>query len=247
MKIAVIGATGQIGSEVIELLIAEGHDVIAASRQTGVDVLTGDGIDEALANANTVVDVVNSPSFDDDPVMDFFTTSTTNLVNSAIKAGVSHYVALTIVGADGLLQSGYMRAKVTQENILTGSGLSYTIVRATQFHQFAEMITESLIAGDEVHAPDALIQPIDAADVAIQVARTAVATPINGIVDIGGPDKIAFAELARAVLAKQGKDLPVVIDPQATYFGTRVQGDSLVTREGAILANTRFADWLAAN
>lgn len=242
-KIAVIGASGQIGSKVVELLSAEGHDVVSASRNSGVDVLTGEGVDAALAGADVLVDVLNSPSFDDGPVLKFFTTSTTNLTTAAKAAGVGHYVALSIVGADGLPESGYLRAKVAQEKIITESGLPYTIVRATQFHEFAEMITGSLIAGDEVHAPDALIQPIAAADVAAEVAKVAVAGPRNGIVNIGGPDKIPFADLARSVLARQGKVLPVVVDQQATYFGTRLQETSLVTGDGAVLAPTRFADW----
>lgn len=246
MKITVLGATGQIGSKVVETLIAQGHEVVAAARNSGVDVLTGAGIDDAVAGADVLVDVVNSPSFEDGPVLEFFTTSTANLVAAAQKAGVGHYVALSIVGADGLPESGYMRAKVAQEKAITGSGLLYTIVRATQFHEFAEMITGSLIVGDELHAPDALIQPIASLDVAAQVAESAVAAPVNGIVDIGGPDKIAFADLARLVLADQGRELSVVVDPQATYFGTPVNATSLVTGDGAVLATIRFTDWLAA-
>jgi len=246
MKIVVVGATGQIGSKVVGLLTAQGHEVVAAARNSGVDVLTGAGIDDAVSGADVLVDVVNSPSFEDDPVLVFFTTSTANLVAAAKKAGVGHYVALSIVNADELPESGYMRAKVAQEKTVTGSGLPYTIVRATQFHEFAEMITESLIVDAELHAPDALIQPIAAADVAAQVAESAVAAPIDGIVDIGGPDKITFADLARTVLAHQGKQSPVVVDPQATYFGTPVNDTSLVTGDGAVLATTRFTDWLAA-
>jgi uncharacterized protein YbjT (DUF2867 family) len=245
-KIAVIGATGQIGSKVVASLTAAGHDVVAASRNSGVDVLTGAGIDDAVAGADVLVDVLNSPSFEDDPVLKFFTTSTANLVAAAEQAGVGHYVALSIVGADGLPESGYMRAKVVQENAITASGLPYTIVRATQFHEFAEMIMGSLISGDEVRVPDAQIQPIAAADVAAEVAKVAVAAPVNSIVNVGGPDKMSFADLARAVLASQGKELPVVVDPQATYFGTPVNATSLVTGDGAVLAPTHFVDWLAA-
>lgn len=245
-KIAVVGATGQIGSKVVELLTAAGHDVVAASRNSGVDVLTGAGVEGAVSGADVLVDVLNSPSFDDDPVLEFFTTSTNNLVAAATKAGVGHYVALSIVGADGLPESGYMRAKVVQENAITASGLPYTIVRATQFHEFAEMIAGSLIVGDEVRVPDAQIQPIAAADVAAEVATVAAAPPVNGIVNIGGPDKMSFGDLARDVLASQGKQLPVVVDAQATYFGTPVDGTSLVTGDGAVLGPTHFADWLAA-
>jgi uncharacterized protein YbjT (DUF2867 family) len=247
MKITVIGATGQVGSTVVELLRAEGHDVVAASRGTGADVLTGAGLAEALAGAQVLVDVVNSPSFEDEPVLKFFTASAANLTDAARTAGVGHYVALSIVGIDGLPDSGYMRAKVVQERTITDSGLPYTIVRATQFQEFAEAITGSLVVGDEVRTPDALIQPVAADDVAAEVARAAVTAPVNGIIDIGGPQKISFADMARAVLAKQGDDkLVVVVDPDATYFGTAVAQTSLVTAEGATLAPTRFADWLAA-
>jgi uncharacterized protein YbjT (DUF2867 family) len=245
MTITVIGATGQIGSQVVDLLTSEGHDVVAASRSSGADVLTGEGLDDALAGAQVLVDVTNSPSFDDEPVMDFFTRSSANLVAAATAAGVGHYVALSIVGADGLPDSGYLRAKVAQEKTIVDSGLPYTIVRATQFHEFAEMITGSLVVGDEVRVPEGRIQPIAAAEVAAEVARVAARAPLDGVVDIGGPDKISFADMARAVLAKQGDTRKVVVDRTATYFGTPVDDNSLVTGEGAVIAETAFADWLA--
>jgi uncharacterized protein YbjT (DUF2867 family) len=229
MKITVIGATGLIGSKVVDLLEGDGHDVVAASRASGADVLTGEGLADALTGAEVLVDLTNSPSFDDDPVMDFFTRSSANLVAAAKQSGVGHYVALSIVGVDGLPDSGYMRAKVAQEKTIAESGLPYTIVRATQFQEFAEAIVGSLDAGDDVRVPDALIQPIAAADVAAEVARAALAKPVNGVVNIGGPEKISFADLARSVLAKQGADKAVVVDPQATYFGTRLEQHSLVT------------------
>lgn len=208
--------------------------------------MTGDGLAEAMTGSQVLVDVTNSPSFEDDPVLAFFTASSANLVAAAKAAGVGHYVALSIVGVDGLPDSGYMRAKVVQENTISASGLPYTIVRATQFHEFAEAITGSLVVDGEVHAPDALIQPIAGTDVADEVARVAVAAPVNGTIDIGGPDKMSFADLARAVLAKQGADTPVVVDPAATYFGTAVNDTSLVTGDGAVIAETRLSDWLAA-
>jgi uncharacterized protein YbjT (DUF2867 family) len=242
MKISVIGATGLIGSKVVDLLEGDGHDVVAASRASGADVLTGEGLADALAGADVLVDLTNSPSFDDDPVMDFFTRSSANLVAAAEQAGVGHYVALSIVGADGLPLSGYMRAKVVQEKTIAESGLPYTIVRATQFQEFAAAIVGSLDAGEEVRAPDALIQPIAADDVAAEVARVAVAKPVNGVVNIGGPEKISFADLARSVLAKQGSDKTVVIDHQATYFGTPFSATSLVTGNGAMLGAIRFTD-----
>src|ERR1700730_17337820 len=229
MKITVIGASGLIGTKVVDLLTAEGHDVVAASRASGVDVLTGDGLAEALSGADALVDVVNSPSFEDDPVMEFFTKSTTNLVDAAKRAGVGHYVCLSIVGADELPDSGYMRAKVVQEKVITESGIPYTVVRATQFAEFTDAITASMTVGDEVRVPDALIQPVAADKVAAEVARAAVAAPLGGVVNIGGPEKISFEQMARAVLADRGEDKTVVVDPQAHYFGTPLAERSLVT------------------
>ena len=229
MKIAVIGASGLIGTKLVELLTADGHEVVAASRNTGVDVLTGEGLADALAGADGLIDVLNSPDFSDGPVMDFFTTSTTNLVAEAKKAGVGHYVALSIVGLDGLPDSGYLRAKVAQEKIITDSGLPYTLVRATQFAEFTDQITESLVVGDEVRVPDALIQPIAADQVAEEVARAAVAAPLNDFVNIGGPQKISFAQMAGESLARRGDTKSVVADPKAQYFGTALEERSLVT------------------
>ena len=245
VNITVVGASGLIGSTLVELLNGAGHQVVGASRSTGLDVLTGDGLAAALADADALVDVTNSPSFADDDVMAFFTTSTTNLVAAARDAGVGHYVALSIVGTDRLPDSGYLRAKVAQEKLITESGLPYSIVRATQFQEFAEAITASLTVGTEVRVPDARIQPIAARDVAAEVAEVAAGTPLNGIVNIGGPDKISFADMARIVLAKQGSEngaaKAVIVDPAATYFGTVVDDDSLVTGDDAKLTATKFA------
>ncbi|MGH3722862.1 MAG: SDR family oxidoreductase [Mycobacterium sp.] len=246
MKITVVGATGQIGSRVVSLLTADGHEVVPASLSTGANVLTGDGLVEALTGSNVVIDVVNSPSFDDGPVMDFFTASARNLVDAANQTGVGHYVALSIVGADGLPDSGYMRAKVAQEEIITEFGLPYTIVRATQFQEFAEAITDTLVVGDEVRVPDGRIQLIAVDDVAAQVALAAEASPRNGIINIGGPEKFSFADMARTVLVARGDDKLVVVDPNATYFGTPVDDSSLVTGDDGVLTETRFADWLAS-
>ena len=204
----------------VDLLTAEGHQAVAASRQSGVDVLTGDGLADALDGADALIDVLNSPSFEDGPVMEFFTKSTTNVVDAAKRAGVGHYVALSIVGVDGLPDSGYMRAKVVQEQIITESGVPYTILRATQFVEFTDAITDSMTDGDEVRVPDALIQPVAADDVATTVARAAVAQPLGGVVNIGGPQKISFEQMARDSLARRGDDKTVVVDPQARYFGT---------------------------
>jgi len=245
MKITVIGASGQIGSKVVELLRAAGHETVAAARNTGVDVLTGSGLAEALSGADVLVDVVNSPDFADGPVLEFFTKSATNLVAAAKAADVGHYVALSIVNCDGLPDSGYMRAKVAQERIIAESGLSYTIVRATQFHEFADAITASLTVNGEVRVPEGLIQPIAGADVAAEVARAAQAAPVDGIVNVGGPEKMTFADMAALALAHRGENLPIVLDPAAVYFGTKVGDTGLVTGDDATLATTRLADWLA--
>lgn len=246
MKVTVFGATGQIGSKVVDLLAAGGHEVVSASSSTGADVISGDGLAAALADANVLVDVVNSPSFADGPVFEFFTTAARNLVAAARGSGVGHYVALSIVGCDGLPDSGYLRAKVAQETTITESGLPYTIVRATQFHEFAGAIVESLTVDGQVRVPDGSIQPIAGADVAAEVAARAQHGPVNGVVDIGGPETMSFAELARTVLAHQHRQTPVVVDPQATYFGTRVDDTSLVTGPDAVLADTTLARFLAA-
>ncbi|WP_328352347.1 SDR family oxidoreductase [Mycobacterium sp. NBC_00419] len=241
MRIAIFGASGQIGRGVCELLIAEGHDVVRASRDSGVDVLTGQGVADALVDAHVLVDVLNSPSFDDEPVMEFFSTSTRTLVDAARTAGVAHYVALSIVGDTRLPDSGYMRAKVAQETLIESSGLPYTIVRATQFIEFADAIVASLTEGDVVRVPQARIQPIAAAEVVAHVARAAVGSPA-GVVEIGGPETITFADLARTVLARNGEHRDIVIDPAATYFGDTVDDDSLVTGPGAALGVTRFGE-----
>lgn len=228
MKVTVVGASGLIGTKVVERLLGDGHDVVAASRSSGVDVLSGDGLAAAFAGADAVVDVTNSPSFEADAVLAFFTTSATNIATAARAAGVGHYVALSIVGVDGLPESGYMRAKVAQERIIRESGVPYSIVRATQFAEFADAIVESMTVDGEVRVPDALIQPVAADDVAAEVARVAASAPVNGIVTIGGPRKIPFEQLARDVLARTGAATPVVVDPAAQYFGTPLTASSLV-------------------
>jgi uncharacterized protein YbjT (DUF2867 family) len=230
VRIAVVGASGLIGTRVVERLGAEGHDVVAAARSTGVDVLTGAGLADALAGADALVDVTNSPSFEADAVMAFFTTAAGNLVAASREAGVGHYVALSIVGVDGLPDSGYFRAKVAQERVITQSGLGWTIVRATQFAEFADGITDSLTDGDVIRVPDALIQPIPADEVAAAVARAAAGPPLNGFVNIGGPMKITFEQLARDALARRGDTTTtVIVDPGARYFGALLDTGSLVT------------------
>ena len=234
MKVTVVGASGLIGSRVVELLSSGGHEVVAASRSTGLDVLTGNGLADALAGADALVDVTNSPSFEADAVLAFFTSAATNITEAARAAGVAHYVALSIVGVDGLPDSPYMRAKVGQENVITESGIAYTIVRATQFAEFTDGIVDSLTVGNEVRVPDALIQPIAADDVAAAVADAATTEPINGIVNIGGPLRITFEQMARDVLARRGEtSKTVVVDPQSRYFGALLATDALVTPDPA--------------
>lgn len=228
MKIVVIGGTGSLGAKVVAALRARGHDVVVASRRTGINAFTGEGLSEALTGAGALVDVANPPTFDDDPVMDFFTTSTTNLLAVAEEAGLGHYVLVSIVGCDSLPASGYLRAKAAQEKLVEQGGIPYSIVRATQFVEFTDTITASLTVGDEVRVPDALIQPIATAELAEVVARVVQAPPTGGIENVGGPEKITFEQMAREVLAKRGDIRTVVVDSLATYFGTPLSTDSLV-------------------
>lgn len=244
MKITVVGATGQIGSQVVGLLTDAGHQVTAASRSTGVDAISGDGVAKAFDGADVIVDVLNSPSLEPGPALDFFTNSATTLLSGAKTAQVKNYVLLSIVGVDGIEADGYLRGKLIQEELVADSGVPYTIVRATQFHEFTEGIAGSLMVDGEVRAPDALIQPVAGAEVAGVVARVAAEAPCNGVLNFGGPEKMPFAEMARTVFTHQGKNLPVTVDPQATYFGVPVQQDSLVTDGGAERGTTRLADWL---
>ncbi|MFE3289997.1 SDR family oxidoreductase [Rhodococcus sp. NPDC059234] len=229
MKIVVIGGTGMLGSKVVDKLRDHGDVAVAASPNTGVNTLTGEGLAEALAGADVVVDVSNSPSFEDGPVMEFFTTSTTNLEAAAAAAGVGHYVAVSIVGADQLPLSGYLRAKVAQEKLIEEAEIPYSIVRSTQFAEFTDRITASMTVGDEVHVPDALIQPIAVDELAANVAAVAEGEPLGGIENIGGPEKISFEQMARDALARQGEAKTVVVDPDVGYFGTPLTRNSLVT------------------
>jgi uncharacterized protein YbjT (DUF2867 family) len=232
MRITVVGASGKIGSKVVEKLEADGHEVVAASHSSGVDVLTGAGLADALAGADVLVDVTNSPNLDGGPALEFFTASATSQVAAAKAAGVGHYVALSIVGVDGLTESGYMRAKIAQEKIITESGIPYSIVRATQFVEFADAIIESFTDGDEVRVPDALIQPIPAEEVAAAVARAAAASPTSGIENVGGPERITFEQLATDSLARKGDATKtVLVDPGARYYGAKLGTRSLVTTD----------------
>jgi uncharacterized protein YbjT (DUF2867 family) len=246
MKITVLGATGLIGSRVVTLLRTAGHEVTPAARSAGVDAVTGKGLDAALAGADVVVDVTNAPSMDADPVLEFFTAESANLVAAAKAAEVGHIVVLSIVGVDELPDSGYARAKVVQEKTISGSGLRYTIVRATQFHEFTDLIVGSLLVDGTYRVPEARIQPISAAEVAAEVADAAQAVPVNGVVDLGGPEKMTFAQLVRVVAEARGRQAPIMVDSAATYFDTPVDQHSLVTGHGAVIADTTLTDWLTA-
>lgn len=246
MKVVVIGGTGLIGSKVVEKLNAHGHDAIPASPQSGCNTLTNEGVDEAVAGSDVVIDVSNSPSFADDDVMNFFTTATTNLTTAAKKAGVKHYVALSVVGCDRLPDSGYLRAKVAQEKLIAQSGLAHCIVRATQFFEFGKAIADAATVGDEVHLPPAYFQPMAADDVAGVVARTSIGDPVNGVIETGGPEKIRMSDFASAGLKRVGDPRTVVPDPHAKYFGTELSDDSLVPGPDAELSTTTYDEWVAA-
>jgi uncharacterized protein YbjT (DUF2867 family) len=247
MKIVVIGGTGLIGSKVVEHLAEHGHEAIAASPNSGVNTITGEGLAEVLVGANVVVDVSNSPSFADDDVLAFFTISTTNLLAAEREAGVTHHVALSIVGAERLPDSGYLRAKVAQEKLILGSGLPYSIVRATQFFEFVGRIADEATVDGTARLSTGLMQPIAAADVSAAVARVAAGVPINGTLEIGGPERLGQDELIRRGLAAKGDPRTVIGDPEAPYFGTKLTGTELVPlSDGAQLSTTTFADWLAA-
>ena len=247
MKIVVIGGTGLIGSKVVAKLSNHGHQAISASPASGVNTLTGVGLDEVLAGAQVVVDVSNSPSFEDGPVWDFFATGTSNLLTAAKAAGVSHYVALSVVGTDRLLDSGYFRAKNEQERLIGAGAIPFSIVRATQFYEFVGRMADSATDGDTVRVSSALSQPMAADDVAAAVARTAVGQPVDGILEVAGPDRYALDDLVRDRLRAQPDTRRVVTDRQARYFGVVLDDHSLVPATSATVFSTRFADWLVDN
>jgi len=246
MKIVIIGGTGLIGSKVVTMLGAHGHEAVPASPNSGVNTLTGAGLAEVLTGAQVVIDVSNSPSFDDTAVMEFFTTSTRNLLAAEKTAGVTHHVALSVVGTDRLPDSGYFRAKVAQENLIKESGLPYSIVHATQFFEFVKSIAAAATDGDTVRLSHALIQPIAADDVATAVARTAVGAPLNGTLEIAGPVQLGLDDLVRTGLALRGDPREVVADADAPYFGAILQERTLVPGPDATLFETTFEQWLAA-
>lgn len=245
-KIVVIGGSGLIGKPVVEKLRGLGHEVVAASPSQGINSVTGEGLATALAGAHTVIDVANSPSFEDQAVLEFFERSTRNLLAASAAAGVRHYVALSVVGTERMLQSGYFRAKLAQESLIKASPLSYTLVRATQFFEFAGGIAHVATEGQTVRLPAALMQPIAAADVSAAVADAALAAPLNDMVEIAGPELIPQDAFVRSFLQTTGDARTVVTDPAARYFGNIPVNDRTLT-PGANprLGATRYADWLA--
>jgi len=244
MKIVVIGGTGLIGKKVVARLSAQGHEVIAAAPQTGVNALTGEGLAQALADAKVVVDLANSPSFEDAAVLHFFETSGRNLAAAEKEAGVAHHVALSVVGTDKLEQSGYFRAKIAQEALIRQSGVPFTIVRSTQFMEFLGGIVQSAAQGDAIRLSSALIQPISSDDVAQAVAERALAAPANGIVEIAGPEQFKMSDLVQRYLKAIGDARTVQVDPAARYFGAELQTGTLVPEGQAHLGRVSFADWM---
>jgi uncharacterized protein YbjT (DUF2867 family) len=245
MRIVVIGGSGLIGSKLVPKLRERGHEAIAASPNSGVNSVTGEGLAEALKGAAVMVDVTNAPSWEDNAVMAFFETSTRNLLAAEAAAGVRHHVALSVVGTDGMLESGYFRAKIAQENLIKGSSIPYSIVRATQFFEFLKGIADFSTDGNKVHLPSALIQPMAADVVASAVAEIAMGSPVNGTVEVGGPEQFGLDELVRQGLAAWKDPREVVADPDARYYGIKLSEKTLLPGNGARLSQTSFETWLS--
>ena len=245
MKIVIIGGTGLIGSKLVSRLRDRGHQAVPASPNTGVNTLTGEGVAQVLTGASVVVDVSNSPSFEDAAVLKFFQTSTGNLLAAEAAAGVDHHVALSVVGCDRIPESGYLRAKVAQEELIRHSPIPYSIVRATQFFEFVTRIADEATVGNTVRIPPVLFQPMAADDVANAVSRVAVDPPLNGIVDVAGPEQFRFDELIRLGLHARHDPREVIADPHARYFGAELGERALVPEGHARLGEIRFEDWLA--
>lgn len=245
MKIVVIGGTGLIGSKLSALLRVRGHEVLAASPATGVNTLTGQGLEEAMRGTQVVVDVANSPSFEDKAVLDFFQTSGRNLLAAETVAGVSHHVALSVVGTDRLPDNGYFRGKTAQEDIIRASGIPYTIVRSTQFFEFLGGIAQSCTDGRTVRVSPAFVQPIASDDVALALADHAQREPVNGVVEIAGPERVRLADVVQRFLKRTNDARSVVPDPQARYFGGLLQEDTLVPRTNPRIGSLDFDAWLA--
>ena len=247
MKIIVIGGTGLIGTKVVKNLRDKGHEVVAASPSKGINSVTGEGLAEALVGAQVVVDVANAPSWEDKAVLEFFETSGRNLLAAEAAAGVGHHVALSVVGTDRLLASGYFRAKMAQENLIKASSIPYTIVRATQFFEFVGGIAQSATEGQTVRLPPVLMQPIVSDDVAAVMADAALTEPLNGTVDLAGPEAIRQDDLVRRFLKATADARTVITDPKALYSGIAVNDQSLMPGDNPRLGPTRFADWLSRN
>jgi uncharacterized protein YbjT (DUF2867 family) len=245
MKMVVIGGSGRIGSKVVNQLREQGHEAAAASPNSGVNTVTGEGLSEALKGAAVVIDVSNAPSWEDAAVMNFFETSTRNLLRNEAAAGVKHHVALSVVGSERMTESGYFRAKIAQENLIKGSSIPYSIVRATQFYEFFKEIADFCTVGNAVHLPPVLIQPMAADDVARAVVRTALGKPVNEMVEVGGPEKFGLDEFIRRGLAAIKDSRQIVADPRARYYGIAVKERTLVPEDAAKLGTVRFDDWLA--
>ena len=244
MKIVVIGGTGLIGSKVVADLCEQGHEAVPASPRLGINTLTGEGLAEALADAAVVVDVSNAPSFEETAVLSFFVTSTRNLVAAEAAAGVSHHVALSIVGIDRSPDNGYFQAKLAQEQLIAAGSIPYSIVRATQFFEFIDGIADAATIGNDVHIAPVAFQPIAADDVARAVAGVAVNAPLNGRLEIAGPERFRFDEVIRRRLRARNDARRVIADPHAPYFGAVPSEQSLIPLNAAQLGKTRFEDWL---
>jgi uncharacterized protein YbjT (DUF2867 family) len=245
MKIVVIGGSGLIGTKLVNKLRESGHEVLAASPSSGVNTITGEGLAKALAGAQVVVDVANSPSWEDKAVLEFFETSGRNLIAAEAAAGVRHHVALSVVGTERLLQSGYFRAKMAQEKLIKASKIPYTIVRATQFFEFVGGIAQSATDGQTVRLPPALMQPIVSDDVAAALADVAINAPVNGMIEIAGPEQIRQDELVRRFLSAKQDSRQVVTDVHARYYGVELNDQSLTPGDNPRIAPTRFEDWLS--
>lgn len=243
MKIVVIGGSGLIGSRLVSILRGKGHEVLAASPNTGVNTITGEGLDAALSGAQVVVDVANSPSFEDEAVRKFFETSGTNLLAAEARAGVRHHVALSIVGTDRVPDSGYLRAKVVQENLIRKGGIPYSILRSTQFFEFISRIAQPGEDGS-VHVSHALFQPILSADVVSALADITLGAPVNGIVEVGGPERFHMDDLVQRVLRASGDEREVIGDSHARYFGAELDDESLVAGPDARIGSKHFDEWL---
>jgi uncharacterized protein YbjT (DUF2867 family) len=244
MKIVVIGGTGLIGTKVVKRLRNKGHEVVAASPNSGVNTITGEGLAGALAGAQVVVDLANSPSFEDSAVLKFFETAGHNLLAAEAAAGVKHHVALSVVGSDRLPESGYLRAKMAQERLIKASGIPYSIVRSTQFFEFMGGIAQSASVGQTVRVSPALVQPIMSDDVADAVANAALGTPVNGTIEIAGPERAPLDEMVRRYLGARRDPRKVIADTHARYFGTELDDRSLTPGDGARIGSIRFEDWL---